>query len=97
MTTTAVVWKYALTKVGAGDYLLPSNDAQNIWRIHRYTDGPSNGLDLPRDRELWGVWRWTGRVGPGTYVDTGSWDRWELRSDTYDTRRDAITAALVDG
>lgn len=43
--------KYAMTRIATGDYLLPSNDARTIWRIERYTDGPSLGLDWPR------VWR----------------------------------------
>jgi hypothetical protein len=86
--------KYQLTRISAGDYLLPSNAADQIWRISKYTDGPSNGLDLPRDRDFWSVRRWTGRVGPGTYVDVKDWDRWEHYADLFDSRREAIDAAL---
>lgn len=86
--------KYALTKIAPGDYLLPSNDAQALWRIARYTDGPSNGLDWPRDREVWGLWRWNMPMGQSGYVDTGSWDHWEMVDGPLYTRAEAITEAL---
>ena len=38
---TTVARKYALTKIDPGDYLLPSNDATVLYRIRKYTDGPS--------------------------------------------------------
>lgn len=84
--------KYALTKIKPGDYLLPSNDALAVYRIARYTEGPSSGIeDRTRDREVWGYWRWT---GVGRYVDTGSWDRWDMIDGMYDTRAEAIDQAL---
>lgn len=89
--------KYALTRVVAGDYLLPSNDAQTIWRIHRYIEGPSTGIDhLSRDRMVWGVWKWIGaNTTEGTCVDTTDWDRWEAWDlSMYATRSEAIAAAL---
>lgn len=87
--------KYTISKVGTGDYLLPSNDAQTIWRIVRYMDGPSSGLEtMKRDREFWGLWRWTDTTGPGSFVDTGSWDRWELQEGLIATRSEAIRTAL---
>lgn len=91
--------KYALTKIAAGDYLLPSNDAQTIYRIQRYTDGPSFGLmDWPRDRELWSVARWTGEVGPGCFVDTSpESERWEEVATCIATRREAVERAIAGG
>lgn len=83
--------KYALTKVNAGDYLLPSNDGQTIWRFRTYEDGPTHGLDWPRDRTLWGYYRWTGR---GDLVDLEDWDHWEGWRDGFDRRIDAINDAL---
>jgi hypothetical protein len=86
--------KYALVKVGAGDYILPSDDAATLWRIRIYEDGPSHGLDWPRDRDLWGIWRWTGLIGPTAYVDIDDWGHWEMVGGGYDRRREAIEAAL---
>lgn len=93
MSTQTAERKYALTKVKPGDYLLPSNDAKMIWRIARYTDGPTTGLmDWSRDREVWGVWRWEGEP---TYVDTGSWNRWEMVLGPLFTRAEAIRKVMT--
>lgn len=86
--------KYALTKIAAGDYLLPSNDASILWRIVTYTDGPSNGLEIPRDRDFWALWKWRGEIGIGAYVDTTDWDRWDFHEGWHETRAAAIEAAL---
>jgi hypothetical protein len=86
--------KYALSRIAAGDYLLPSNDGQTIWRIARYQDGPSSGLDLPRDRTYWGVWRWTGRVALAHYVDIEDWDQWDFHDGFHQTRAEAMRVAL---
>jgi hypothetical protein len=94
MTTEAPQRKYALTKVTSGDYLLPSNDGKTIWRIMRYTDGPSNGLDIPRDRDFWEVRRWTAK-GLDQYVDLEDWDRWQSEVSLLDTRAEAINTALA--
>ncbi len=74
--------RYVLSKVGRGDYLLPSNDAQTVWRITR------------DEREGWGLWRWRESVGLGDYVDTQDWDRWELCEAALPTRAAAINAAM---
>lgn len=86
--------KYVLTRLRARDYLLPSNDGRTIWRLLTYEDGPGHGLevDWPRDRTFWGVWQWT---GPVECVDPDDWERWEAYDlGMYETRRDAIQAAL---
>lgn len=62
--------KYALTRIGPGDYLLPSNDGQTIWRIAKYEDGPSHGVEgMDRDRDFWGVWKWNERGHPHEVED----------------------------
>ena len=89
--------KYALTKITAGDYLLPSNDAATIWRIQRYEDGPTYGLDrdiFPRDEEFWAVYKWTGRGLPATRDDLEDWNLWEQHANGLDTRREAIDEAM---
>lgn len=103
--TTETKRKYALTKVDAGDYLLPANNGRTLWRIARYQDGPSTGLeDMPRDDMFWGVWRWTGHVG----IDTQSgriavadgledWSLWEMDASLLRTRAEAIEEAMRMG
>ncbi len=85
--------KWVMTKVAAGDYLLPSNDAQTIWRLVRYTDGPSFGLDWSSDRDQWCVRRWSGDLD--THVDIEDGTRWEGVADGFDTRSQAIEYALA--
>lgn len=94
---TGVERRYVLTRLGAGDYLLPSNDGRTLWRIRRYTEGPSTGLDWPRDREVWGIWRWVHRIeggGQGQFLDPDDNDSWEFREGMCETRSEAIDAAL---
>ncbi len=91
--------KYAMTRVGTGDYLMPSNDGKTLWRFTRYTDGPSFGLDhWSRDRELWRILKWADPLDVGEYVDTSLDDwRWECFDDGYDKRGDAIEMVLRHG
>jgi hypothetical protein len=94
MATKTLERKYHLTRVRAGDYLLPSNDGLTIWRIQKYEDGPSHGLDWPQDKMLWGIWRWR-YTDPEKYVlDTEDHDAWSLCADGYSTRKEAIDGAI---
>jgi hypothetical protein len=87
--------KYALTKIAPGDYLFPSNDAKTVWRIARYEDGPSHGVDsMDRDRTFWGLWKWDSPLAVGSAVDTLSWERWGMEGSGFDTRQEAIDEAL---
>lgn len=95
--------KYVLTKLGVGDYLLPSNDAQTLWRIRSYEDGPTWGLDpevFPRDFKLWSIYRWTGNAEDAhaiaASVENDDFDLWETYDQGgYRTRREAVEAALA--
>jgi hypothetical protein len=51
---------YALIRVSAGSYLLPSNDAQTLWHIYSFMDGESMGLTGQRDQKFWGCARFDG-------------------------------------
>ena len=88
---------YAMTRLGAGDYLLPSNDATILWRVCRYDEDDAQ-------RQVWGYWRWG-----GTFADTeqvratiaeaitmGDWSRWTFWAGPYRNRRDAVEAALTE-
>lgn len=85
--------KYALTKLAAGDYLLPSNDAKTIWRIREYTDLiPAKDGHGDEEIDYWGLWRWIGR---GTQVDLyHENDDWDFYDGCYTRRHEAIRAAL---
>ena len=86
--------RYALTKIEARDYILPSNDGNTIYRIATYVEGPSTGFDdWPKDRRVWGVWTWTltKEKLPDLYDEWGYWEFW---SGMHRTRREAIDDAL---
>jgi len=75
--------RYVMTKVGSGDYLLPSNDGLTIWRIAR------------DEGEGWSLWRWSGETRPGVPIgDPYDWSKWELREQGHDSRRNAVDAAM---
>jgi hypothetical protein len=90
--------KFVLTKIAPGDYLLPSNDGKTIWRIALYTEGPSSGVeDWPRDKEVWGLWRWRFPVEATQQVDVDDWDGWEFFEGPHMKRGEAIDSALKMG
>ncbi|MFZ2049779.1 MAG: hypothetical protein WAU69_02460 [Solirubrobacteraceae bacterium] len=87
--------KYALTKIGAGDYVFPANDKKTVWRIMVYEDGSSHGVEsMSRDRMFWGVWKWN---GDAQTLELDATYGWEMMDSGYETRRDAIQAALRMG
>jgi hypothetical protein len=90
--------RYAFTRVDKGDYLLPSNDGKVLWRLRTYTDGPSGGLDWPRDRTVWGIWKWRYQLGSSGAVDPDAWEQWEEWDlGMYETRAAAVESALTYG
>jgi hypothetical protein len=96
MTTLERKWQ--MLRIESGDYLLPSNDLESVFRIRRYEDGPSFGLDpedFPRDREYWSLSRWKGSPDA---VDAKAIDNfptgWETVAEMLATRQAAITEAL---
>lgn len=88
--------KYALIRVATGDYLLPGNDAATLWRIARYTDGPSSGLEIPRDREFWGAWKFRKPLARAIWDERAidDWDLWSHEGAHFATRAEAIEYAL---
>ena len=82
--------KYVLTKFARGDYLLPSNDGQTIWRLATYEDGIEQGLDHDLGT-VWGVWKW---VGHGSTIDPAEWGNWEMWDGSLPTRAEAIKVVL---
>ena len=88
--------RYSMTRIRDGDYLLPSNDAQTLWRITRYTeDGsaawvdPDNGSEHPIVGIFWSAAKYNGSLDrlPDDLTDWEHWDHW---SDMHRTRREAV-------
>ena len=89
--------RFALRKLRAGDWLLPSNDGKTLYRLIAVTEGPSSGIDAwRRDRTVWEVWRWP-RPLPVRDVRTDSMDGWQEVEIMLRTRREAIARALRGG
>lgn len=86
--------KYALTKIGTGDWLLPSNDGRILWRIRLYDEEIPVGDDAFETRERWGVWKWLGHIAPGAVPDPMEPEEWDFFEGFHETRREAIDAAL---
>lgn len=95
---TAPERKHALRKLGVGDYLLLSNDGRTLWRLSRYQDGPSYGLeDMPRDRWFWRVFVCRSPFAKDTLpdqYDLGDRSLWREEATMLSTRREAIDCAL---
>jgi hypothetical protein len=91
--------RYALRKVRAGDYLLLTDRRQALWRVQRYEDGPSYGLDdWPRDRTFWRVLRWSGQLTSAMRrldsYEVDDLDRWHETDCMLGTRCEAIGRVL---
>jgi len=87
--------RYRMTRVGRGDYLLPSNDGKTLWRLRRYVEDGSATYDdgTPVVGEFWATWKYRGPL-TGAYVDPFQWDDWEMWDSGLRLRRQAIDAAL---
>ena len=93
---------YAMTRLRAGSYLLPSNDRQTLWHIYSFEDGRSHGLDEP-DRTWWACARFRGTYEQAVhavaedveeYGHIYRYDLWHETDSYMGTRRQAIRAAL---
>lgn len=89
--------KWQMTRVGAGDYLLPSNDEQTLWRITKYEerDGTlTRGDGTVVNGDFWALWRLRFPLPDYDAVDHDLWD-WDncfpgddLRVQRAETERD---------
>lgn len=93
--------KYALIRVAAGDYLLPSNDLKTLWRIRSYREyGDAYWVDVDgKEHVVKGIFWEASRYfdGPMAAVDDDDLldrDRWQSYSDSHRTRQEAIDEAL---
>jgi hypothetical protein len=85
--------KYVLTKLGAGDYLLPSNDGRTLWRISKYEELGTGARGMFSEH-VWGIWKYDERVQKGVPVDTEDWSRWQMVEGPHDTRAESIKRAM---
>lgn len=109
MSVTAVEQKYALTRIRAGDYLVPSNDGQQLWRLNSYyEDGSASFVDIagketPIKGTFWRALRFNGTVEEAEALLAGAdpealleWDRWIESHSLLSARKEALTYALGD-
>lgn len=85
--------RYAMTRMRAGDYLLPSNDATVLWRVAKYREDGSAQHDdgSPVFGEFWGLWRWRGFMSDRLTLDWVEWDMW---AQGFTTRGAAVAEAM---
>jgi hypothetical protein len=89
-----------MIRLGAGDYLLPSNDAKTLWRLATY--GETGDAERPDGSKVvgtfWGVWRWDGGMPSieqlAASMEEDEWFRWEFWAGPFSRRSDAIAEAL---
>lgn len=90
--------KYATTRVTAGDYVVPSNDANCLWRIHQYREDGSAFVYVEADRQVpltgkfWAVYRSSFPVAMDTPLGGvwDDWDKWECHGTGYRTKKEAL-------
>lgn len=93
--------RYSLVRVAAGDYLLPSNDRETLWRIYSYREDGS--LEVERagggfrkvTGQFWAAARYKRSLEPTVLPDDAlEWDNWETWEAGCATRAEAIEEAL---
>lgn len=91
--------RYALVKISSGDYLLPSNDANTLWRISSYLEDGS--AEWVGGRKLRGTYWQTAKyrdplptAGGDMPADFLEWDRWETWETCIASRGKAIESTL---
>lgn len=107
MNTTPTERRYAMIRVRAGLYLLPSNDAQTIYRLNAYEEHGDGQWqdDDGRWHEIRGTFWEVARMpmqtmerltnDPYTSDDDLLWaEQWESTCSGLRTRREAIAEAL---
>ena len=89
--------KYRMIRLSAGDYLLPGNDGETIFRIAKYVE---DGISLEGvEGDFWAAWRWpkpkSALRDDYGYDPLEDWDAWYVIEDQFPTRQAAINAALA--
>jgi hypothetical protein len=98
--------KYQMTRIEAGDYLVPSNDSTELWRFTRYEEDGSLADDDGGNKVVGMFWR-AGRFNgtldqaqalmnrdPDEFLD---WSRWFEQDSLLPSRKAAIEVMLRAG
>ena len=107
MSTEETERNYAMIRLGAGDWLLPSNDGQTMWRLHSYEEDGSAWREDEQGRKHfirgthWNVSRMTMMKLQAlvespvtTDEDILDWDEWEAWASSLRSRREAVAETL---
>jgi len=90
---TTITRKYAMFTIGTGDYLLPGNDADTLWRLRKYKD-----ITLDAQPERWEAFKWIHSLQESAETDRvpdpWDWDEWDPWGSGYRTRNEAIQEVL---
>jgi hypothetical protein len=97
---TERLWQ--MTRLGAGDYLLPSNDRQTLWRIRKYQerDGTlTRGDGSVVNGDFWSLHGWKHTTPPAEYQfdeyeRLTDWHNWAEVACMMPTRKACIDYAL---
>jgi hypothetical protein len=99
------VRKYQMTRIQAGDYLIPSNDQKTLWRIYSYEEDGSleDGRGGFVHGRFWASARFAGSLelaerlmhrDPDEFLSWSSWESWEVH---LPTRKAAVESMLRAG
>lgn len=103
MSVMAVERKYAMVRISKGDYILPSNDAKQLWRIYSYEeDGTLERLQPDGSYRqvvgtLWACAKYERpfhNAGEWTDPDFLEWSNWLTWVTSLPTRKAAVDEAL---
>lgn len=91
------VWQ--MRRLGPGDYALPSNDQQVMWRVQKYEerDGTLTRGDTGRviNGDFWRLLRWVHPVYAIAYEDIDEPGNWQEVARMMKTRQEAIDCAMA--
>lgn len=89
--------QWQMTRLAAGDYLLPSNNQHHLWRLERY-DERDGTLSRPDGTVIhgtfWRLWRFRWGLEGVPFHDPTDWANWIEAVCLLPTRQAAIDEAM---
>lgn len=93
--------RYRMIRLGAGDYLLPSNDGNTLWRFRTYEEDGSAEDWTGRKvvGTYWAIWKWDGEFPTfdqfaAALENDDDFSRWLFWAGPFNKRADAIDDAI---